>query len=85
MSSGMQFPLNTEITDLVLIDWISTMHLVSKSNALMDKINPFRRRGSQAERTAREIDALEREVRCSWPQANGGQSSIGSRGTCAML
>lgn len=75
-SSGVQFPLNTEITDLVLMDWISTMHLVSKSNAVMDQINPFRRRGSQAERTAMEVDALEREVRCSWPRVNEVNSRV---------
>lgn len=48
--------------------WTKTMHLISGSNRLMEKVNIFGGRGKNAasaeQRLVAEIEALERQVRC---------------------
>ena len=64
----MQFPSGAMVYHDVMAGWTKTMHLISGSNRLMEKLNIFGGRGKQAasaeERLVAEIEALERQVRC---------------------
>lgn len=49
----------------VMADWVKTMHLISGSNRMMEKLNIFGRSSATAsqERLASEIETLERQVK----------------------
>ncbi|CAN0163634.1 unnamed protein product [Scytosiphon promiscuus] len=79
--SSAKFPSKAMVYFDVMLDWTKAMHLISRSNRVMEKLSPSRfwskkEQGSSEERLLEEMEALERQNHQLQEALAGGGPSI---------